>query len=262
MEKVQKMEQITVKKLIKDENDKMTREIRQKRLAFIENSYPIVVKEIIKIALKSKLNSVKNSNVRKIAKNQKFTACFSPFCNGKINSLGACNTCSTNYCLQCDKKRDKKDHTCLKEDLETKEFMSKVITCPTCKVPVEKISGCNYITCALCRTNFSYTNGAATVAGNHDRTFLRLKERNFNDILDAVRNESFKHSVITKFLRLQPEYITKSQVKTPFVYEKYIVSQSLIHRINEVKAILYTEYDKEKTITYATLNQLQKKFNL
>lgn len=262
MEKVQQKEQKELKNIIQKENEQMIKNVRAKRLEFIEKSYPEVVKEVIKIALKSKLSSVKSANLKKIKRITRLVPCFNSFCKGKLNSHGTCSECSTHYCLKCDKKRDKINHICLKEDIETKEYMKNVITCPTCKVPVEKINGCNYITCALCRTNFSYTTGVSTVSGNHDKLIIRLKEKNFNDILEAIKDQELKYNVLLKFLKLEPEYVNKTTVKTPLQYEKYIQQQSFIKSLNEIKAVLYKEYDDTKNISYPTINQIQTKFNL
>ena len=45
--------------------------------------------------------------------------------------------------------------------------MAELVRCPECRSPVVKSSGCNAITCAVCRINFDFLTGRRCVAGNH-----------------------------------------------------------------------------------------------
>merc|ERR1719230_2540310 len=42
----------------------------------------------------------------------------------------------------------------VQEEERTKAFLKTVKACPQCKVPFQKVSGCDHITCTLCKHQF------------------------------------------------------------------------------------------------------------
>ena len=90
------------------------------------------------------------------------TWCYNPACGGvckKINDMEAvCNTCQEKTCAACSNKFHP-SKTCAEADTdgimqlkEREEWKS----CPTCKCIVEKMSGCDHVTCKMCDQQFCY----------------------------------------------------------------------------------------------------------
>lgn len=261
IEKVEKEHQKQIVKIVKKENNDTINKIRQAKLLYIENNYPEAVKHVIKIALKSKMNSVKSSNLKKISKTNKYVKCFDPFCKGSVTSMGSCLECFKSFCLKCDRILET-NHICNNDNIESKKYIEGLSECPTCKVPVEKTHGCDYITCAICRTNFSYTKKHVTTNGNHTNFVIKLKNNDFNDVLDNLKYNTRNHKVISSFLGIYTERIDKSKIKNPIDYEKFILANRQINDLLAIKRLIYEEFEKTKTVSHETVIKIQKKYNL
>ena len=77
-----------------------------------------------------------------------------------------CNGCNQEFCVKgC--PRPHKGTTCeeMKKVFEEEEKKNggvgeiKIVNCPNCKVPITKSTGCNHMTCTLCKTSFCYICG-------------------------------------------------------------------------------------------------------
>ena len=85
-------------------------------------------------------------------------------CNGIMGKNWTCPVCETHACSKCFEnlgKNPKKDeHECKKENLESaNEIRKNTRACPTCAVPIFKISGCDQMWCTQCQVAFSWTSG-------------------------------------------------------------------------------------------------------
>ena len=80
-----------------------------------------------------------------------------------------CNECHHQKCVRCSEMYTS-DHTCI-PSLDLAEYIREGgVICPGCHVPVEKVEGCNHMTCSRCATEFCMLCGqkyAGPVAEHH-----------------------------------------------------------------------------------------------
>lgn len=93
-------------------------------------------------------------------------------CRGFCDSKGICALCSSAICPNCwvslpSDKELHKDHECLDSDLESKKhIVSSSKPCPTCRVLIFRVEGCDHMWCTNCKTGFNWRTGNLV----HDRT--------------------------------------------------------------------------------------------
>ena len=75
-----------------------------------------------------------------------------------------------------------------------------MVECPKCKVKVEKIDGCDAITCAVCNTNFWYTTGEEGDAGNHGK-FVQVVMRSYN--ISSMYSSKLSRSLFSKIKNIE-----------------------------------------------------------
>jgi len=82
-------------------------------------------------------------------------------CDGFLSSQWKCGLCDGWACRDCfGLKNDKNDeeHTCNDDDLKSAEQIRKdTKPCPTCGIPIFKLSGCNQMWCVKCNIAFDWT---------------------------------------------------------------------------------------------------------
>ena len=126
---------------------------------------------------------LENISLNYLAQNNsdEITFCKTPGCSymcfyGKCEFHLKCPLCKKEYCLQC-KTEWHTNLTCeeyqkqKKDDENEKQFElylkgSRAKQCPNCKKWVEKISGCDHITCS-CGSEFCYLCGELYINGHH-----------------------------------------------------------------------------------------------
>lgn len=150
---------------------KIVEKIREEKIKFIKDQFPVAVSLTIEYALSSKLNKITKKNhiyINNILKscNKK---CMNLFCNGHLDTDFRCTLCDTKFCKACEKPFTK-DHVCKQEDIDSVNFIESLVKCPKCLFPVIRSYGCDNMTCSVCKTNFNYNNGMKSIAGNHDNS--------------------------------------------------------------------------------------------
>jgi hypothetical protein len=80
-----------------------------------------------------------------------------------------CGTCHSSYCKSCEKNWTS-SHECKLEDKASVEWKKSLPHCPHCSLPIEKVDGCDAVTCARCHKNFNYATGLPCESGNHGKT--------------------------------------------------------------------------------------------
>lgn len=86
-------------------------------------------------------------------------------CQGFLNQNYECGTCGSHCCAQCHEPMHG-DHVCRADDVATaKLLLAETKPCPTCAVPIFKVSGCDQMWCVGCHTTFSWNKGTAERAG-------------------------------------------------------------------------------------------------
>lgn len=167
--------------------------IREEKLEIIAKM-PKCIALCIRVALKSKLQEAMKDNKEHIKNIQQKRKCFSGVCpNGKLsedmNGNLICDFCGNTFCKQCEKIMFQ-NHTCDPDDLESRAFIAGLVSCPTCYVPVQKIDGCDSLTCPLCKTNFENSTGNV---GGHGGVYgggkIDLKEDNSYRLCNELKDK-------------------------------------------------------------------------
>ena len=87
-------------------------------------------------------------------------------------SIGNCLICQTINCYECKEtlKQDQVDaHICDADLLKTIKLVTKNSKpCPSCKVPIEKINGCDQMFCTNCKTAFDWKTNQIVLGKIHN----------------------------------------------------------------------------------------------
>ena len=106
-------------------------------------------------------NFIHNRNVKLDNNNINNRPCSFNKCLGFLGEDGICPICKNRTCLSCNIKIENNEipHICKDEDKEHWEYIKKTTKpCPSCKVRIFKISGCDQMWCTNCNTPFSWRN--------------------------------------------------------------------------------------------------------
>ena len=126
---------------------------------------------------------------RKAEQNQRSRnhPCAKEDCRGFVNSEGSCPICDEVTCLECNVLiTGNHNHSCKPEDVESwKEMRRNTRPCPSCHVPIFKISGCNQMWCVQCHTAFNWVTGVVETGSVHNpHYFEQLFNGNVNRNFD------------------------------------------------------------------------------
>lgn len=124
--------------------------------------------------------------------------CAKDDCRGFVNSKGSCPICDEVTCLKCNVLiTGNESHSCKPEDVESwKELRKNTRPCPSCHVPIFKISGCDQMWCVQCHTAFNWGTGVIETGSVHNPHYFeqlfngnvnRNFERGYQD--DGMCNE-------------------------------------------------------------------------
>lgn len=96
--------------------------------------------------------------------------CITVECLGFLNNKGNCPICKKKTCLQCNIDiTDNENHSCKKEDIDQWECVKKTTKpCPSCRVRIFKITGCDQMWCTNCNTPFSWKKGTIETGPVHN----------------------------------------------------------------------------------------------
>lgn len=105
------------------------------------------------------------------------SACPSDGCRGFVSAVDwACVLCRAQVCASC-KRVDTGDgsHACSEDDVQTARLLARETKgCPTCKIPISKIDGCDQMFCVSCTTTFNWTTCAIQKHGAiHNPEYFR-----------------------------------------------------------------------------------------
>ena len=96
--------------------------------------------------------------------------CITENCLGYLNKKGECPICNRVTCLSCNiDKTGQENHTCKEEDkLQWEEIRKNTKPCPSCRVRIFKIVGCDQMWCTNCNTPFSWNRGTVETGPVHN----------------------------------------------------------------------------------------------
>ena len=118
-------------------------------------------------------------------------------CEGFLSSSWKCGVCSTWVCPDCFEIKGKtsdeltkqqldEQHTCNPNDLETaKMIKAETKGCPSCGVPIFKISGCDQMWCTQCKIAFSWRTGRRVHGVIHNPHFYEFQRQGGGAVVNA-----------------------------------------------------------------------------
>lgn len=118
--------------------------------------------------------------------------CITENCLGFLNNKGNCPVCKNKTCLKCNIDiTNLEEHECKEEDIQQWECIKKTTRpCPSCRVRIFKITGCDQMWCTHCNTAFSWKNGTIETGVVHNPHYFdwlfdgggRQHQQNNNDV--------------------------------------------------------------------------------
>ena len=207
----------------------LIKKIRHDRNEFIMSTFSYCIKNTIDFCHKQKLQKIKRPQVS-LKEETMQKKCFKLTCKGLLKSDKSnlvCDLCETLFCSKCE-KTNKKNHSCDKNDVDNVEYMKTNTVCPKCNIPVEKISGCNDITCAICKTNFCYRTGEVITSGNHDDLTINLISRE-QVVLNKI-NTLYEGKSLDMVFRILDKINLNNMDKNTFV--KKLIQNRTTHKNN------------------------------
>lgn len=135
-------------------------------------------------------------------------------CKGYINVEFVCGICGTEVCKKCRNIVHK--NKCNKDDIASVKFLTQdTKPCPTCHIPIHKISGCSQMWCPSCHTTFSWNTGEIERGRIHNPHYYEWIRKNnggnirrepgdvrcggevsYNRVLDKLKNAQINESDI------------------------------------------------------------------
>jgi len=118
-------------------------------------------------------------------------------CEGFLSSSWKCGVCSTWVCPDCFEIKGKTSdeltkqqldaqHTCDPNSLETaKMIKAETRGCPSCGVPIFKISGCDQMWCTQCKVAFSWRTGRRVNGVIHNPHFYEFQRQGGGAVVNA-----------------------------------------------------------------------------
>jgi hypothetical protein len=100
-------------------------------------------------------------------------------CRGVYDAAtGKCAACNTCVCVKC--REVKEDgHTCDPDVVKNvKQLQKECKPCPSCHVPIFKISGCDQMWCVQCNQAFSWATGRVERGAVHNPHYFEWMQRN------------------------------------------------------------------------------------
>lgn len=199
-------------------NDNIIKKMISEKVDFL-NTLPKSINFIIDIALSEKKKKIVNSNIKITNSKSLKNKCFNLLCDGYLDKDYNCNLCENRFCKKCEKLLDS-NHICAQEDIESVNYIKQITKCPTCNVAVEKIDGCNFITCARCLTNFNIRTGENSGhEGNHGKSkYIADKEHDLNEYMNNNSHEIVELLDIINIKYQKIKHFDKEKYENKIVY--------------------------------------------
>lgn len=111
--------------------------------------------------------------------------CITPECLGFLDAKGFCPICKNTTCLHCNSTKPADiEHVCREEDKLNWQNMKKTTKpCPSCRVRIFKVTGCDQMWCTHCNTAFSWSKGTIENGSVHNPHY-------FDWLFDQTRHEN------------------------------------------------------------------------
>lgn len=223
---------------------KLIEKLRAKKAEIFER-IPKALKYIIETTMMTEYKEAMKVNMQHVKTQIQKKKCFSGVCpTGNLDNdeheNWICDTCSNTFCRRCEHIMFD-NHTCKQEDLESLQFISSLVHCPTCQAPVQKIDGCNNLTCSMCGTSFNEISGEKSEYGGHNSK-LELKDVKYS--LSLELGDKYEKEIID-FVK---EYESEEPEQPDYdIFVPYLEQEELN---DEEKLELFELYSNFKTKQY------------
>ena len=171
--------------------------------------------------------------------------CPSQDCRGYLSTQYKCGFCSLYTCPKCHEiighNRDD-PHTCDPNSVASAEEIKKTCKgCPSCGVPIQKISGCDQMYCTECRIAFSWNTGKIDVTGNiHNPHFYQQMRqenggqapRNPQDVLCGGLIPYYQFGIIRR--KLQSVNSKGKATESPEILERCKTADTTLNNLHRL----------------------------
>ena len=205
--------------------------------------------------------------------------CITPECLGFLDSKGFCPICKNTTCLHCNiTKPTDIEHVCREEDKLNWQNMKKTTKpCPSCRVRIFKVTGCDQMWCTHCNTAFSWSKGTienGSVHNPHYFDWLFDQTRHENEINTEIpadcdennlpnihllrivlrEHEDFSTAIISRYRTI----VHVKEVEIPILQGLYYNPHNLTtHQIYRLKLLPYL-YNITKSPTLDSRRELER----
>lgn len=197
----------------KIEEDQILEKLREERREFVHAHFPAAIALVAEIAMKTKLRRIEKQRAHKVATqlNNSHRICMNLTCTGHLDENFVCMLCETEFCDKCEKKKTA-SHKCNAADVESVNFISGLVKCPNCLLPIQRSEGCNNMTCASCGTNFDYASGKVGGSGSQNTRVATRQQFKLSSIHPNIGDNSMK--VLLEIEAMEPVVPSTDQVNT------------------------------------------------
>ena len=157
--------------------------------------------------LGNRINNLKENKVDGVLEAKEFIRqCPVDNCRGFLSKQWKCKVCDTYVCAKCHVIKGKvpegvrvtdafAEHVCDDNDVKSVNMLKKdTKPCPSCGVPINKISGCDQMWCTQCQVAFSWRTGRCINGVIHNPHFYQWQRETGGGaprVLDDVRCGGF-----------------------------------------------------------------------
>jgi hypothetical protein len=138
--------------------------------------------------------------------------CPSKECRGFLSQSWKCELCKVYVCSKCrclKKCRDDDTHICDPDTVSTINMMvNETRACPTCAVPIFKISGCPQMWCTSCHTTFCWKTGKIETGIVHNPHFYEWQRDRNNGVAPRVPGDNNECGIIPSYRSILSKNIT------------------------------------------------------
>lgn len=109
------------------------------------------------------------------------------YCYGFITDKYTCTKCDLILCSKCEENMSK-EHLCDPKIVEDIKFIIKNSKqCPSCKIRIAKLSGCDHMWCPNCKTSFDYSTGKAKKYSYEQPEQLMYRQKGYQYTLKSTK---------------------------------------------------------------------------
>ena len=99
-------------------------------------------------------------------------------CRGFLSTMWKCGMCEKRTCKECYEIKERDDHKCKPENVETAKLIAKDSKpCPKCGIFIFKIEGCSQMWCIECKTAWDWNTGQITTIRVHNPHYYEWMRR-------------------------------------------------------------------------------------